>query len=227
VYRIFQLQLFVFFTAQYLLGRKVAVSTRVQETLRKFSPKDVRKVAGGSLSQGLDRRTLKWTFDSLRQDPQFEQFFAGLPDFCNSKAVEDPMDHLDELNEGDRLSEALIGLTHRTLTAPGYLISEPARQRRMEICMRSIDAVPNFLLSSSVDSWSAVLRTVGDQRNDPTSYIGLGGKFRVSLLCYRLLTLQVISNKVWDISQPTLQDCLRHDYNVLLANLISITRIIF
>jgi len=58
VYRIFQLQLFVFFTAQYLLGRKVAVSTRVQETLRKFSPKDVYSLGYRRISV---LKNLPWT----------------------------------------------------------------------------------------------------------------------------------------------------------------------
>ncbi|KAF8267707.1 hypothetical protein EI94DRAFT_1700818 [Lactarius quietus] len=152
-------------------------------TLRKFTL-GVRKATEESAqkqSQRLDCRTLEWTMNSLNQDHKFERFFAGIPDFCNSRAVKDPMDHFLKLDDEQKLSQALIGFMHRTVTS--HQISELAHKQRIQICTKAIDAVPTLVswstlrrvfgewkgLLGSVDFGSAVLRTgaSGDSNSDP------------------------------------------------------------
>ncbi|KAH8986849.1 hypothetical protein EDB92DRAFT_1218096 [Lactarius akahatsu] len=221
-------------------------SNRVEGTLR------MRKITEESaqrLLQGLDGRTLKWTFKSLNQDHEFERFFAGIPDFCDSRVVADPVGLLRELNDDkQKLSQALIGLMHRTMTS--HLISEPTRRQRIRICTRAIDAVPALVswlilrrvfgewegLLESVDSGDAILHMGGDRYSDPRTafcarcivavVIARGQVYgdRWSGLTSQFLTSDM---EVWDgISRSTLCGYLGHGYTALLANLIFITRTI-
>jgi hypothetical protein len=173
---VFFLQFFqLLFVTPYYGTRR---SNHFEGTLKRFT-QVVRKETEESAqkdSHGLDRRTLEWTFETLNQDDEFERFFAGIPDFCNSRAVEDPMGHLLKLDgEHQKLSQMLIGFMHQTVTS--HLISEPARQQRIKICTKAIDAVPTLVASwstlrrvfgewegllGSVDFGNAVLRTGGD-----------------------------------------------------------------
>ncbi|KAH9032796.1 hypothetical protein EDB85DRAFT_1954261 [Lactarius pseudohatsudake] len=156
---------------------QAAVSDRVEEILR--TRKEIEDLAQTRL-QGHDGDTLKWTFKSLYQDHEFERFFAGIPDFCSSRAVINPAGLLRELNgDEQKLSQALIGLMHRTVTS--HLISEPTRRQRINICTRAIDAVPDLVswstlrsvfgewdgLLESVDSGDAILHMGGNRKGDP------------------------------------------------------------
>ena len=162
------------------LGDGTAHFTRFQRSLGIFTP-EVRKATEETaqrLSQGLDRRTLEWTFNSLNQDREFERFFAGIPDFCNSRVVKDPMGHVHQLDGEQKLSQALIGFMHRTVTS--HLISEQDRHQRITICTKAIDAMPTLLswstlrrvfgewegLLGSADFGGAILRTGGDPSKD-------------------------------------------------------------
>ncbi|KAI9435340.1 hypothetical protein H4582DRAFT_682181 [Lactarius indigo] len=170
--------------APYALTRSFAsyptqstASNCVEEVLRtrKAVEKSVQE-----LLQDRDGHTLKWTFNSLNQDHEFERFFAGIPDFCRSRAVKNPVRYLLDLNHGEqKLSQTLAELMRRTGTS--HLISEPARQHRIKICAKAIEAVPTLaswptlcrvfgeweIFLGSVDFGSAVLRTGGDRDSDP------------------------------------------------------------
>ncbi|KAH9166822.1 hypothetical protein EDB89DRAFT_185096 [Lactarius sanguifluus] len=227
---------------------RAAASNRVEEILRtrKAIEESVQK-----LLQDRDSHTLKWTFNSLNQDHEFERFFAGIPDFCNSRAVKNPVRYLLDLNRDEqKLSQALAELMHRTGTS--HLISEPARQQRIKICAKAIDAVPTLAswptlrrvfgeweaFLGSVDFGSAVLLTGGDRNSDPRT-----------VFCARCITAIVIARarvhdgrwidlatqfltsdmKLWVyISQPILQSYPEHGYTAPLqiANLIFVTRIV-
>ncbi|KAH9056260.1 hypothetical protein EDB87DRAFT_1760522 [Lactarius vividus] len=225
---------------------RVASSNRVEGTL------GLRKTTEESaqiLLQGLDGRTLKWTFNSLNQDHEYERFFAAIPDFCDSRVVINPVGLLLELNNnGQKLSQALIGLMHRTVTS--HLISEPTRQQRINICTRAIDAVPGLVswpilrrvfgewegLLRSVDSGSAILCIGGDRNSDPRT--AFCARCIVAIVIARGqvygdrwldLTSQFLTSdmEAWDgISRFTLRGYLEHGYSALLANLIFITRTI-
>ncbi|KAH9056258.1 hypothetical protein EDB87DRAFT_1638153 [Lactarius vividus] len=220
-------------------------SNRVEETLGLKMTEE----STWTILQGLDSRTLKWTFDSLNQDHEFERFFAGIPSFCNSRAVANPVGCLCKLNEDkQKLSHALIGLMHRTMTS--HLISEPIRRQRIRICTRAIDAVPDLVslqilrrvlgewegLLESVDFGSAILRTSGNRNSDP--HTAFCACCIVAIVIARRkvygdhwsgLTSQFITSdmEVWDgTSRFTLRGYLEHGYSALLANLIFITRTI-
>ncbi|KAH8997829.1 hypothetical protein EDB86DRAFT_3102010 [Lactarius hatsudake] len=201
------------------------------------------------LLQGLDDGPiLKRTFKSLNQDHEFERFFAGIPDFCDSRAVINPVGLLLELNDKQKLSQALIGLMHRTVTS--HLISEPTRQQRINICARAIDALPALVswsilrrafgeregLLRSVDSGSAILPMGGVRNSDPRSAFYVRCIVAIVIARGQVygdrwlgLTSQFLTSdmKVWDgISRFTLRGYLEHGYSALLANLIFITRTI-
>ncbi|KAN0137408.1 hypothetical protein V8E53_004853, partial [Lactarius tabidus] len=95
-----------------------------QETALKVSPE-------------IDTRAIMWTFDSLDEDHELERFFAGLPGLCGSKVVSNPSGLFMEPYKWS-LSDALIGLMHRTLTS--NLVSESVRERRSLICTRAMHA---------------------------------------------------------------------------------------
>ena len=110
----------------------------------------------------IDYRSLKWTFDSLDQDSDLEKFFEGVPDFCKSKAVENPVGGFIRPNNS-KLSNTLTGLMDRTLSSS--LVSESAKQRRITICTRAIDAANLFgpwwiLPRVLLGEWQAFLRSV-------------------------------------------------------------------
>jgi hypothetical protein len=110
----------------------------------------------------IDYRSLEWTFDSLDQDSDLEKFFEGVPDFCNSKVVENPVGGFIKQHNG-KLSTALTVLMDRTLSSS--LVSEAAKQRRITICTRAISAANLFgpwwiLPRVLLGDWQAFLRSV-------------------------------------------------------------------
>ena len=84
----------------------------------------------------IDGRALIWTYESLDEDHELEQFFAGIPGFCSSKVV-NPQSSLDSLRSR-RGALALTGFLERTWTS--NLVSETIKIRRLVICVRAIDA---------------------------------------------------------------------------------------
>ncbi|KAH9004698.1 hypothetical protein EDB86DRAFT_1978055 [Lactarius hatsudake] len=266
LHRSFQLTLLSAFMIQsYLAGFSIlggtlgwtAASDRVEAVLGKLTPKGMEKATENSArqrSKDLDKRTLEWTFNSLNKDHEFERFFAGIPDFCNSRAVERADVHLRSLDDKQKLSRALTDLMHRTATSP--LISESDRQRRIKICAKVIDAVPTLVSWStlrhvfgvweaflvSVDFGRAVLRTGDDHNSDPrtvfcaqciTAIVIARAWVHDRVQDYRWidLTTRFLTSdmKLWIyISQPTLQSHLEHRYRASLqiANLIFVTRAI-
>jgi hypothetical protein len=86
------------------------------------------------ISSEIDARALMWTFDSLDEDDEMERFFAGIPGFCSSNVVSNPLRILIEPNKW-RLSEALVGLMHRTLTSS--VVKESVRRSRTLICTKA------------------------------------------------------------------------------------------
>jgi hypothetical protein len=85
----------------------------------------------------IDGRALMWTYESLDEDRELEQFFSGIPGFCSSKVVPNPQSSLDGLrNMG--VAYTLHGFLERTWTSD--LISETVKIWRLVTCIRAIDA---------------------------------------------------------------------------------------
>ena len=85
----------------------------------------------------IDGRALMWTYESLDEDHELEQFFAGIPGFCSSKVVDNPQSSLDSL--GSRpVAWALNRFLERTWSS--NLVPKTIKIRRLVICVRAIDA---------------------------------------------------------------------------------------
>jgi len=85
----------------------------------------------------IDGRALMWTYESLDEDHELEQFFSGIPGFCSSKVVDNPQSSLDSLRSWT-LAEALNGFLERTWSS--NLVPEIIKIRRLVICVKAIDA---------------------------------------------------------------------------------------
>jgi hypothetical protein len=83
----------------------------------------------------IDTCAFLWTFDSLDEDRKLECFFAGLPGFCGSKMVKDPLSNLN-LEQQGKILNALIGLLDRTSSSD--LLPELVKNQRTVICRKAI-----------------------------------------------------------------------------------------
>ena len=85
----------------------------------------------------IDGRALNWTYESLDEDHELEQFFAGISGFCNSTLVHNPHSSLEGLRDFS-VASALNRLLERTWSS--NLVPETIKQRRLVTCVRAIDA---------------------------------------------------------------------------------------
>ncbi|KAH9059829.1 hypothetical protein EDB87DRAFT_729833 [Lactarius vividus] len=112
-------------------------------------------------SQKLDENTLLWTFKSLNDDQALEQFISGVPSFCNSKAIRNPLGCLAKLDEGE-LFGAILTLMHHTLTSND--LESAVKKTRIRVCNEAIDAVPVpaswQTLSRVFEEWDGLLTSV-------------------------------------------------------------------
>ncbi|KAH9983036.1 hypothetical protein BJV74DRAFT_989152 [Russula compacta] len=67
----------------------------------------------GMVSSEMVGRALTWTFESLYEDDELERFFAGIPGFCSSKAVDDPHRSLAQFDSWESV-QALEGFLDHT-----------------------------------------------------------------------------------------------------------------
>ena len=186
----------------------------------------------------IDGRALMWTYESLDEDHELEQFLAGIPGFCSSKVVDNPQSSLDSL-QTLTVAEALNGFLERTWSSD--LVPETIKIRRLSICVRAIDAAHLF------DAASITLGGFFDHRPALFRSVELGHSLiswvnnydRKSTLFAQGITACVIANvpqpqrnKRWflltmhhlGISEHVLRSYLDHENSVLLANLIHFVR---
>ncbi|KAF8267419.1 hypothetical protein EI94DRAFT_1786428 [Lactarius quietus] len=90
-----------------------------------------------TLSPAIDGRALMWTLGSSDEDQELLRFFEGIPGFCNSEVLTDPIGACIKPNM-ERLTEALIGLVHRTITS--NLVAPKTKARRLVICREAMKA---------------------------------------------------------------------------------------
>jgi hypothetical protein len=89
------------------------------------------------LPSDIDGRALIRTLETLDEDDELETFFEGIPGFCNSAVVSNPLAAFKTPN-GEKISEALVGFMHNTLSS--NLVPEPIKHRRIEICINAVKA---------------------------------------------------------------------------------------
>ena len=190
-------------------------------------------------SSEIDGHALMWTYESLDEDHELEQFFAGIPGFCSSKVVDNPQSSLDSLRSL-AVASALNGFLKRTWSS--NLVSETIKIRRFVICVRAIDAahlshaagdfyqnfLPQLALLQSVELGHYLISS--DNSNDN----------RKSMLFSQGIIAYIIANapqrdERWfsltmrhlGISEHVLRSYLDHGGSVILANLVDFTHQFF
>jgi hypothetical protein len=187
------------------------------------------------LHYSIDFRALWWTFESLDEDGELEEFFEGLPGLCNSKAVSNALQDFIKPHT-KMLSNELIGLMDRTLSS--NLVSESVKQNRIAICAKVIGTTHLigdwwFLRRVLIEDWHKFLRCVD---------FGIfaqklkGNPDRVTALSAQCSAAVVISNVRRDDNwhqlvfgqlntpKPLLYRYLSHGDSIQLANIIFIIR---
>ena len=206
-----------------------------------FFSRSLRKTAedyAWKLQHKIDFRALLWTFESLDEDGELQEFFGGLPGLCNSKAVPNALRDFINPN-ATMLANELMELMNRTLTS--NLVSDSVKQNRISICSKVIDTTHligdwRFLCRVLLEDWHRFLRCVE---------FGIfaqkvkKNRDRVTALFAECSAAVVISNvrererdENWyelvsgqlNIPKPLLHRYLAHGDSVLLANLMFIIR---
>jgi hypothetical protein len=193
-------------------------------------------------STEIDDSVLKWLFDGLIGDKDLLQFFESIPGFCRSLIVKDPIRNITKLGK-DKLGMALKKFLERTWFSE--FLSDSNRMRRLVACAKVADAVGLPDASSSTlnyifpwDSYQVLPSVEMGQslrsRNNNQEEIRL---------CAQSIVAGIISNvrerdKGWIAlaadqlgkTEGVIRAYLELEHgkdNVLLVNLIHITRQIF
>jgi len=184
----------------------------------------------------IDGRALTWAYKSLDEDHELEQFFAGIPGFCSSKAVGNPQSNLDSLRDWTE-AEALDGFLERTWSSD--LVPETTKIRRVAICVRAIDAAHLYyaayqILDVFFKGRPALFRSV-ELGHSLISW-GNNDNRKTTLFAQAIIACIIANvtqrNGRWfsltmhhlGISEHILQGYLSHGDSVLLANLVHFTR---
>jgi hypothetical protein len=174
----------------------------------------------------------------LDEDSELEQFFDGVPAFCNPGALDNPVGgFIGENNQ--KLSNALTGLMDRTL--PSSLVPESMKQRRITICTKAMDAAnlfgPWWLLPRVLHGeWQAFLRSIDFglflkdwgriDRPITTYYAQCAVAVIISSVDVQARDdrwVQLVARQI-NTSTSSVRSYLTHGDSILLANLIYIVR---
>ncbi|KAF8261200.1 hypothetical protein EI94DRAFT_822625 [Lactarius quietus] len=212
-----------------------------EDRSRSLFPHSLRKMAeeyAGGLPAEIDYRALSWTFNSLDQDRELEQFFEGVPGFCTSAAVDNPVGGFIKPNNW-KLSSALTGLMDRTLSSS--LVHESVKQRRITICTKAISAAnlfgPWWLLPRVLlGEWQAFLRSIDFglflkdwgrvDRPITTYYAQCAVAVIISSVQEQARDdrwVQLVARQI-EVSKSALRNYLSHGDSILLASLNLIVR---
>jgi hypothetical protein len=186
------------------------------------------------LPSDIDHRALSWTFDSLDEDDDLEQFFDSVPGFCSPSTLDNPVGSFIGAN-GAKLSNALTGLMDRT--PPSSLVPELVKQRRITICTKAINAANLFgpwwiLPRVLLGEWQAFLRSVDfglflkdwSRVNLPiaTYYAQCAVAVIISSVQAQARDdrwVQLVARQI-NVSKSSVQNYLTHGDSILLANLV-------
>ena len=183
----------------------------------------------------IDGRALVWTYESLDEDHELEQFFSGIPGFCSSKVVDNPQSSLDSLRSWT-VAWDLNGFLERTWSS--NLVSETIKMRRLVVCVRAIDVahlsdVAYKILETFFEHRPALFRSV-ELGHSLISW-GNNDDRKTALLAQGIIACIIANvpqrNERWFsltmrhlvISERVLRSYLDHGDSVSLAILIQIT----
>jgi hypothetical protein len=188
------------------------------------------------LHHNIDYHALLWTFKSLDEDGERQEFFEGLLGLCSSKAVPNALQDFIKPN-ARMLANELIELMNRTLSS--NLVSESVKQNRITICTKVIGTTHlirdwTFLCRVLLEDWHRFLRCV---EFGIFAQKLMNNLDRVTALSAQCSAAAVISNvrerdENWyqlvsgqlNIPRPLLSRYLSHGDSILLVNLMSIVR---
>ena len=96
------------------------------------------------LSSDIDVRGLSWTFNSLEEDHELEEFLAGIPGFLSSHEITNPGNALTDLvNRIPGMAYTVFLFIERTFSSG--LVSEAIQERRKYVYMRALDFMTPLL----------------------------------------------------------------------------------
>jgi Family of unknown function (DUF6535) len=191
-----------------------------------------------------DRLILKWTFDALDEDHEFEEFFEAIPGFCTSNVVHDPPAILRSLGYR-QFGEALHGFHTRTLSSSLLSISETVRERRLMVYKKAAEVLDSVFLTyegsqmvfyqdkdrmlQSVQMGEFLINRFhsGDHDGETAFYARGIVAGIVANAHKRDNRWETLVKDQLGISDDVLRDYLAHGDSVLLANLIHIARRFF
>ncbi|KAI0299123.1 hypothetical protein B0F90DRAFT_634887 [Multifurca ochricompacta] len=188
------------------------------------------------LPSEIDGRSLKWTFDSLDEDHEFERFIAGIPGFCSSNVVFDPVITLIKPNGEENLAETLVSFLERTFSSG--LVPESARRRRAALCAKAMHAaslpINSEILKRAIsEDWVELLNSV-----EFGLFLSRAKHRSGSITHYArcIVAIIIASSKEhddrWfklamthlDVQRPVVEKYLAHGDSMSLANLVHIIR---
>lgn len=193
------------------------------------------------LSSAIDVRGLSWTFNSLEEDHELEDFLACIPGFLSSHEVMDPASVLMEvIDRVPAMAYTVFLFIERTFSSG--LVSEAIQERRKNVYMKALDLVtpllpftfyqalhlwesdhnPTVHIFGSLDFW--LLAEAHTQDDDPDVAIS------AQCMTAAIATTAQERDQLWfnivmrqlDVSEDTLHTYLAHGDSILLANLIHI-----
>ena len=209
-----------------------------------FFSRSMRKTAedyAKRLHHSIDFRALWWTFKSLDEDGDLQEFFEGLPGLCSSKAV--PNASQDFIKPHKKmLSSELIELMKRTLSS--NLVSESVKQDRVTMCAKVIGTTHLigdwwFLHRVLLEDWQRFLRCVEfgtyaqKLKSNPDRVTALSAQCSAAVVIsnvplkerddnwYQLVLGQLDTPLT---PKPLLYRYISHGDSILLANLMFIVR---
>ncbi|KAH9055306.1 hypothetical protein EDB87DRAFT_1763480 [Lactarius vividus] len=184
----------------------------------------------------IDARAFMWTFDFLDEDHEMERFFAGLPGFCNSKMVKNPLLSLS-FEQVWKLSAGLKGLLDRTFASD--LLPAPVKQRRALICAKAVDpahtpmafSILDIILSNDQNSGplaTRILQIVRGWRNNTDEDTILVTQATISSIVARARRRDdswfILASNELAVPESVLRGYATHGDSLSLAVLIHITR---
>jgi hypothetical protein len=193
------------------------------------------------LSSDIDVRGLSWTFNSLEEDHELEQYLAGIPGFLSSHEVTDPTNVLaDVIDHVPGMAYTAFLFVQRTFSSG--LVSEAIQDRRKTVYMRTLDVMTSLLpvtfyhalhfwecdptptmnIFGTYDFW--LLAEAHSQDDDPDVAISaqcMAAAITTTIQERDQRWYQIVIRQL-GISEDTLHLYLDHGDSVLLANLIHI-----
>ncbi|KAI9452580.1 hypothetical protein F5148DRAFT_500013 [Russula earlei] len=234
----------------YLHGRKLVsldswykisvVEHRQSKRFFRGFTKDTEDIAF-QLCSDIDVRGLSWTFNSLEEDHELEEFLAGIPGFLSSHEVTDPEGVLKGvIDHVPAMAYTVFLFIERTFSFGR--VSEAIQERRKNVYMKALDLVtpllpvtfyqalhfwesdhnPTAHIFGSFDFW--LLAEAHSQDDDADVAISaqcMAAAIATTVQERDQRWVDIIMRQL-DVSEDTLLTYVAHGDSVLLANLIHI-----